>query len=449
MEFGDKTNDRRSVNLVPMGSSPLESLLAPRKAIGIAWLRHLVCIAAMLLVLELFQHMRGDWFRWLATVRYNPQFQEGWAWWHGRLDLRYRLWDTAQVSELSKAYNVYPPLQSIIGFVLEAPFAGQESMPEFRLAPFLLFALPLPIVGYWIFLRRTGGAGWAALLTLGWLGGTAVMPCIAAARRDDFHHVNHLISQIGLLLLAGEVLGRRRIWVMLVALTLCAWTRQLTGLFVIPVYYAGCCAPFGAKSETPSLRPWWARLATLLLGLAILAGVPLALNAAKFGSPLASGYNLIYRDRDNQAAKNLQAHGLFSYHFVASNACYMNLAVPWGRDEGGRVKWKPSPDGGSLWVSTPLALLVWIGARIWWRDIAARILMLCSLPIVLGHLCYHNTGYVQTGYYRFALDYLPVWLVVAAPWLSSRWRRWATPLCIVWSLAYFAMVRHWSGPNAI
>ncbi len=433
-----------------MSSLPSEPRLTNLGDSATPWLRQLLWFAAMFFVLEAFQQMQGDWFKWLATVRYNPQFQEGWAWWHGRLDLRYWLWDTAQIADQAKVFNVYPPLQSIIGFVLEAPYCRDEAMPEFRLAPLLIFALPLPVIGYRVFLQRTGSAGWAALLTLGWLGGTAVMPCIAAARRDDFHHVNHLLSQIGLLVLAGEVLGRRRLWVMLPALLVCAWTRQLTGLFAIAVIHGALSASTPSSSVVmASAGKFRSRLLTLAIGLAVMAGVPMALNWAKFGSPWESGYELIYHGRNTQAAMNVRAHGLFSYHFLPTNTYYMNIAVPWGRDESGHLGWKPSPEGGGLWLSTPLAILVWIGFRAWWRDPAARITMLCSTPVVCGHLLYHNTGFVQYGYYRFALDYLPVWLVVAAPWLTRGWRRWATPACIGWSLAYFAMVRHWSGPDAI
>ena len=175
----------------------------------------------------------------------------------------------------------------------------------------------------------------------------------------------------------------------------------------------------------------------------------MALNAAKFGNPLDSGYLLIYRGRDTQAARNARAHGLFSVHFAKENAYYMNAALPWSRDDDGALAWRPSPDGGSLWISTPLAALALAGAGFWWRDRTARALMLCSLPIIAAHVLYHNTGFVQHGYYRFALDYLPVWLVVAAPWQCSGWRRWPTLACTAWGLAYFGMVRHLSAPGSI
>ena len=431
-----------------MGSSSVSPLPGqPAGSSRVNWPRHLVWIIATFAVLEGFQQQHGDWFRWRTTVRYNPQFQEAWAWWHGRLDLRYLLWDTAHLPDQGTVYNVYPPLQSIIAFLLEAPYAGQDAMPEFRLAPFLLFALPLPVLGYRVFFRRTRSPAWAAALTLGWIGGTALMPCIDLARQDDFHHVNHLLSQVGLLLLVDEVLGRRRMGIMLSALLVAAWSRQLTGLFGIAVAYAAVRPPSEATLRNAStLRR---RTLAFAAGLSIIISIPMTLNWMKFGDPFDSGYEHIYYGRETQAAENVRTHGIFSPRFVPKNAFYMNIASPIARDGDGRFIWKPSPDGASLWLSTPLAFLAWIGIRSWWRNHAARALMLCSIPIVCGHLLYHNTGFVQHGYYRFALDYLPVWLVVATPWLTTGWRRWATLACIGWSLSYFALLRHWSGPAAI
>jgi hypothetical protein len=128
-----------------------------------SWRQHLLCILAVLAALEIFQQLHGDWFRWRATVRYNPQFQEAWAWWHGRLDLRYLLWDTAQLPEQGKVYSVYPRCNRSLHF--SEAILGQEhaGIPT---GSIYFFALPLPFVGYRIFLRARI-ACLAALLTLG------------------------------------------------------------------------------------------------------------------------------------------------------------------------------------------------------------------------------------------------------------------------------------------
>lgn len=93
-----------------------------------------------------------------------------------------------------------------------------------------------------------------------------------------------------------------------------------------------------------------------------------------------------------------------------------------------------------MWVTTPILALVLLGLSNWGRDVSARTLMLCTLPIIAALLLYHNTGYRQYGYYRFALDFLPVWLIVGAQWMTQGWRRWATGVCVVWSVGYYAIL---------
>ncbi len=419
-----------------------------RRTPGLAggWWPAVVCCLAVLVVLEAAHGLGVQWLQWRVTASWNPAFLEGLSWWHGSLSLPQRLWDTAYVPETGEVYNVFPPLQSLIGFLATAPqrsVADLGQVPEMHILPLVLFGLPLPLVGYLVFHRRTGSCFWGAVLTLGWLGGTAILPCIHLARDDGVHHINHLLSQVGLLLLAGELLGRRRIWVAVVGLLIAAWSRQLTGVFALALL---AVAWQGASSE--SVRSLWSaprirRLAITAAAVAATAAVPLGLNWAKFGSPLRNGYELIYEGRDHELAGSARAHGLFSPRFVGRNAYYMNLAGPWGRPERGGLGWQPSEHGTSIWLTTPLLALVLLGIRTWWGYLPARALMLCSALVIAALLLYHGTGQRQFGYYRFALDFIPVWLVVGGPWLAGGWRRYATIGCVAWSVAYFAMLGRW------
>ena len=374
--------------------------------------------------------------------RFNPAFTEGVQWWSGRLDLPKRVWDSAYVARTDKAYNVYPPLLSMIGFVSTAPRAWREDVARIPpVVPLVVFGLPLPVVGYWVFRQRTRSAFWAAVLTLGWLGGTAVLPCLLNGRLGRVWAMTHLTSQVGLLILAAEVLGRRRVWVALLGLLIACWSRQLTCVFAVAVLYAAWVGGRSAEGGGRPRRTRARRLAVAAAGLAVIAGVPMWLNWAKFGHPLDSGYALIYVGRDHELARDARAHGLFSTAFVGRDAYTMNLAVPWvPAEEGGWPQWKPSEYGTSMWYTTPLLALVWLGVGTWRRDAAAGVLMLCTLPIVAALLCYHGTGLTQPGYYRFALDFIPVWLVVGAGWMTARWRRWATVGCVAWSVVHFAVV---------
>lgn len=402
---------------------------------------------AVLGVLESLHGLGRQWFQWKVTTAWNPAFMEGLSWWHGRLSLPQRLWDTASVADTGEVFNVFPPLLSIIGFLAVGPAQWAAEAPqhvELRILPLILFGLPLPLIGYWVFVRRTGSALWGAVLTLGWLGGTALLPCLHEARNGGIHHINHLVSQIGLLLLAGELLGRRRIGVALLGLLIAAWSRQLTGVFAVALLWIAWRDDHGVGLSSAWMASRARRVGVALVGLGVIALVPMGLNWAKFGSPLCSGYELIYVGRDHGLARDARAHGLFSPAFVARNAHTLNVAIPWGRSETGELGWRPSERGTSLWLATPLLLVILLGARKGWGEPPARLLMLCTLPIVAALLLYHGTGQRQFGYYRFALDFIPVWFVVGGRWLTGGWRRYATVGCVAWSLVYFAMLGRWA-----
>jgi hypothetical protein len=432
-----------------------------------SFIRSLPALLILLVVLWAAHGLTGDWLRWKETTAWNPAFLEALSWQHGQLALPYRLWDTAYVAESGRAYSVFPPLQSIIAFLVVGAtrLTGDANpFPESHILPLLLFGAPLPIVGYWVFSRRTGSVFWGAVLTLGWLGGTAVMPCLSEARNDGVHHINHLLSQIGLLLFAAEMLGRRRIGPALIGLAIAAWSRQLTSVFSLALLAEAVMqrsrqratdkhpertdlSPERQRRGTPppvaARRSFRSPLTAAIVGLTIVACVPMALNWAKFGSPFDNGYSLIYAGRDHDLARDAQTYGLFSPHFAARNTWCMNLALPWTRGDDGRLRWNPSELGTSMWLGTPLLVLVLLGVKTWWRDAAARAMILCSAVIIAALLMYHGTGQRQYGYWRFSLDFVPVWLVVAAPWLTTGWRRWPTLVCVAWSVAYFAMVCRW------
>jgi hypothetical protein len=66
--------------------------------------------------------------------------------------------------------------------------------------------------------------------------------------------------------------------------------------------------------------------------------------------------------------------------------------------------------------------------------------MLGTLPVMAGLLCYHGPGFMENGYSRFALDFLPIWLAVVAPRTRGGWRTWFTLACVAWSLLYFQAI---------
>ncbi len=411
------------------------------------------------LVLELAQGLGTQWFAWHPS-ELNPAFAEGREWWSGRLSIPVRILDTAYDPQSGKVYNAYPPLLSFISFVAHAPLPGRSiptSFPEFL--PLILFGLPLPMIGYWAFSRLTTSPWWAATLTLGWLGGTALMGVTRLARNCDIYHLNHILSQYGLLLLTVELVTRRRLWIMLIGLAISAWSRQLT-LYYAPAIVvalrlgAGTHAPNkalqhdelrgagGGRRAQAMIKAALTKRRTILkfgFGLFVIMGVPMALNWAKFGRPWRSGYELMY-DLDSNVQDRVQRFGLFSTAFLARNSHYMFVDIPNWQWAGWRPRPLPSVEGTSIWFTSPVLALVWLGLPAWWRDPMRRTLMLCSLAIIAGHLLYHATGETAPGYYRYSLDYIPVWMAIGAGWLTSGWRRWITLACIAWSVTYFSLL---------
>lgn len=397
---------------------------------------------------------------------------EGVAWREGRLDIPptgpdpavgiFRSRDTAYRD--GKVYNVFPPLFTFLSYGALALQSLQNitgaAAREFY-APWYIaiVALPLPLVGFWAFRRATGRSEWAAVMTAFWILGTPLLKMLVCCRGGDVNHVNHVLSNTGLMLIAGDLLGRRRIWPTALGIIIGAWTRQLTILYLLGAVYVAwragaptpdCAAPDRDNSvdaveqaAPPSASPRRARCLTILAVAATLAvGALAVLNTLKFGGPLDSGYSLIYEGRGDIYARRAREHGLFSMHNVPRNAFYMNLNPPDVRLAGMMLQVGASGtgDGASLWMTSPLLLYGLWDVRRWWRDPARRALMLSSGLVIFGLLCYHTTGSVQHGFWRFGLDFAPIWLVVIAPYLCKGRRRWITLGCLAYSALYFCVL---------
>mgnify|MGYP000384627776 CR=1 FL=1 len=410
-----------------------------------------VVLSALLLWVGL--HLAAGPIVRLSEWRVDPLVSHGWmeaaSWRAGRLDLpargpnpqigHDRPRDTAYVD--GRVYNVFPPLFTMLSYGAMVLQSWQGEPPEAEFYPpwyVGLVALPLPLVGFWAFRQVTGRSAWAAVLTAYWILGTPLLKMLANCRLGETNELNHVLSNTGLMLLAGDLLGRRRIWPAAIGLVIGMWTRQLTAFYLVgAIWIAWAASRSGVMLRMQPTR----RKGLVILGLAGIVGLGTlgALNALKFGSVLDSGYSYIYKGRGDLYAQRAREAGLFDVGFIPRNAYYMNLALPdvrWSRMNlliGGG----DDADGTSIWLTCPLLLLAFRDARRWWQDPARRALMVSSLGVILGVLCYHNTGSVQHGFHRFSLDFVPVWLMVIAPYtLHGRRPSW-TLAALAYSVLYF------------
>ncbi len=404
------------------------------------WWRPWACFVLLLVAIQVALGHKIALSQWTLTAD-NAAVAEGLAWVHGRLDLHEpaadgpepekRRHDTAYVD--GKVYNVFPPMMAFWTALLYPLHHTALGMPEglwLQTTYLAVVFCPLPVVGFIAFRRQTGDSAWAALLTLAWLGGTAVLPNLAEARFGYLGQINHVVSQVGLLILATDLLGRQRIWPGLIGLAIATYTRQLTFLYGLPLLYV-------------AWRQGKGRLLGCLVGLAIVAAPLLTLNYLKFGNPVDFGYREIYvgRPADDDMAARCREYGTFSPRCIPHNFRAMHLTPPLVEIDFPFVKVGPRGlDGVSMWLTTPLAVWAILAAGWWWRDPSRRIVMCGTLPVMVGLLCYHSPGFMQSGYSRFALDFLPLWLLVVAPVTRGGWRSWLTLACVAWSLLYFNLL---------
>lgn len=378
--------------------------------------------------------------QWMIRAENSAPFREALAWHNGRMDLadqgpdplNERMHDTAYVAETGKVYGVTPPLLTAICFA--AALIEEVALPDETpsvVGPLIfvpVVLLPLLAASFWAFRTQVRDPRWAAFLAFALLAATANYPLAAWSRGGNAGDVNHLLSQTGILLIAGDLLGARRMWPAAVGLLIAVWSRQMTIFYALPMIGLAWASRRRGRD-----------LAIVLSAVALAAGTLMTLNWLKFGSPFETGYRLIYEGRSDDLAVRAR-QGIFAPQWAADNVQYLLWRLPRIEFDHLGLSISGHEDGNSLLFSTPLLILVFLGCRGWGWDPRRRWLMAATVPIVLGILMYHAPGFRSSGCYRFGMDYVPVWLMVAAPALiSPRWRWW-TLGCVAWGLAYFQML---------
>jgi hypothetical protein len=140
------------------------------------------------------------------------------------------------------------------------------------------------------------------------------------------------------------------------------------------------------------------------LPIALIAGLQLWFNHARFDDPFVFGHEYL----QIRWQQRIEEWGLFNFHYLSKNLAVFLASLPWTSDRPPYVT--ISLHGLALWFTTPN--LLWL---LWPKRFDARMvgLALSAFGIALLDLCYQNSGWIQFGY-RFALDYMPLLIVLLA-----------------------------------
>jgi hypothetical protein len=238
--------------------------------------------------------------------------------------------------------------------------------------------------------------------------------------RGGVWHTGHLIATILTFACLIELEGRRRAWLVGLAAGAAFLTRAPLA-FAVPFYALMLHQPrdYGGRplddagayiARAREAIPWgqW-----IQLGLGVLPSIAFffAYNAARFGSPLESGYALATLPDWLERQREI---GLFSIAHIPMNLDYFLLHLP--RLIPDPPFFKPDGLGMSVFLTSPGLLFAlradWRQPRTWWLAGAA-------IAVLIPTLLYYGGGWLQYGY-RYFLDSVPFVMALCGSAAATR-----------------------------
>jgi hypothetical protein len=359
-----------------------------------------------------------------------PHFQlQAQAFLHGRLDLGVGGYDT--ILYHGQHFLPFGPLPA----VLLMPFVALIGTS----VPMAVLTVPAAAAAGRILSRLFAALGHApadrAWLVLASLAGTVYLSSLGLNSSYFAAHVVAFLCVSGALLLATK--GRAPLAAG-VLVSLAGLTRSPEFLAALPVavlYGRGEALGLGAAGRS------WTRAALVIAGAFPGVALTLLFNAARFGSPMESGYALqILTDPTLAAARQ---RGLVSLVHLPKNLYYLLIASPLPRGAGGNEAVlsfpfvKPSPWGMGIVFVSP-----WLLAIPWARGRLAATLAFATALLLLPSLLYYGIGWIQFGY-RYGLDAAPFAVALAAlAYQRPAWRK-ALPYLAVLSILVNVWGAYW------
>lgn len=333
-----------------------------------------------------------------ATGEANLHALQAQAFLEKRLDLPRHYHDTAAYE--GRYYVPFPPAPAILMLPLVA-------LLGLRATNTVAWSLAITLLSAWLLWRilRRLQVSRSAIpwLLIAFFLGTVYWSCLTMSSGVWF--TAHIASVAAFFLATDEALGRKRgLWVGLY-LGVAFLSRQLTlalGPFLLAVLLW--------EGEAAPARTRWRRALGLAAGCIPAGALYLVFNWARFGNPFDTGYR--YLQLSGFLLARFLDHGLFSARYVLFNALYLFVQGFHVNFGGNRSLLVQGMDGfGTSLVAGSPFLLAALAARwrkplLWaaWVSVA-----LCLTP----QLFYYNNGWWQINGQRFAMDYLPVLMILA------------------------------------
>ncbi len=375
---------------------------------------------------------------------------------HGRLDLVHVPDPPYDLTLFEGRWYVsFPPLPALLLTPLVAVWGLAVSDVAFSVA---LGALDV-VLFFLVLERLRVGGRWLRIGLCLLLGvGTPLWYCAALG---SIWYTAHVTAVACLCLYALEVVGRNRpAWA--------GWWLGLAFLARPPVLLA---FPLSLALAWRPDHTWRKRCRFLLLfalGMAPSLVGQAVYNGVRFGGPLEFGYR--WMNSPSSLLERQAAWGQFSLHFLPENAYTLLIRPPLVSLDPLRIT--PDPWGMGLLFTCPALLLAlptlkrlvpWQRTRrVSWLILG---LWLSVVLVQIPSLLYFNTGSFQFGY-RFALDWLPLGLLLVALGVEGR-PKWVLALFVLllilgigihgggvgwmypnfngqpWHVQYVDLLRHW------
>jgi hypothetical protein len=315
----------------------------------------------------------------------------------GRLDVEH-CFDVDCAVHDGKTWVIMPPFPAIVALPFVAAFGT-------GFKGYVLLSIVLGAITLWLW--------WRIFRLLAVEPGNAAWLLLALAFGSPLYHVTFygdwvwfFAQVIGTFLVTVAIheAVNERLVAAGIALGLAVLSRQLS-LFLAPFLFA-----LARKPDRPllSFRRDALRDAIRLAGpVGAAIGLSLAYNAARFGSPLDTGYAYILPDTNrNFLTFRLAEIGPFSPRYLLFNLFYL-LVQGFHVDFVGRYATdlgRLDAAGTSLLSASPFVLLAFF-APIRRPLVAGAI----AAALIVGvMLFYHSNGFFQPNVQRYTLDWLPV-----------------------------------------